>query len=96
MTVPSINLGDFKHRPYTRSTAPMPDEQFALAGFDDLDQAGSRWRRHRSYKVRRRILDRDGSQHGCAPRLICIVQNPGHDESALYIYDEGLRKKKRC
>jgi hypothetical protein len=93
VNVPPRNIDLFRHKPIGEVSALLPDENVTAAcqalseaGFD---LAGSQLLQGEEGA---RILDKHGTEHGYAARLVRLLQNLGIDENALDVYDEGLRR----
>jgi hypothetical protein len=94
VTVPPINVDIFRHKPVHEVSALLPEEQGTVAACQalhsaDIDVAQVQILRGEEGA---RILDKHGTEHGYAARLVRVLQNLGIDENALDVYDEGLRK----
>ena len=94
MTVPPSNVDIFRHKPVHEVSALLPDEQGAVAACQALHSAGIDVAEVQILRGEEgaRILDKHGTEHGYAARLVRVLQNLGIDENALDVYDEGLRK----
>ena len=94
MTLPPVNVDTFRHKPVHELSALLPDESSTTAACHDLGKAGVDLARVQILfgAEGARILDKHGTEHGYAARLVRVLQNLGIDENALDVYDEGLRK----
>jgi hypothetical protein len=93
LTVPPSNVDIFRHKPVNEVSALLPNEQSTVAACEYLYDAGFDVTRVQILRGEEgaRILDKHGTQHGYAARLVRILQNLGIDENALDVYDEALR-----
>jgi hypothetical protein len=94
LKVPPSNVDTFRHKPVHEVSALLPDEKSTVAAFQDLHNAGFDVTHAQILRGEEgaRILDKRGTQHGYAARLVRILQRLGIDENALDVYDEALRK----
>ena len=93
MTLPPVNVDTFRHKPVHEVSALLPDESSTTAACHDLGRAGVDLAQVQILfgAEGARILDKHGTEHGYAARLVRMLQRLGIDENALDVYHEGLR-----
>jgi hypothetical protein len=97
LTFPRTNVDTFRHKPVHEVSALLPDEPSTTAACHDLLKAGVDLAQAQILfgDEGARILDKHGTEHGYAARLVRMLQRLGIDENALDVYHEGLRKGER-